>query len=168
MMPLPHMSSHPQMYTAIPSSLSVSHSHHTTAAPSPLVLIIQLQEVWWTDTVTPVGDWQQTLTEGSGDELTAQRVRLPTLISWSGMKPNWENTTVPARLLRVSQHGGLKEKLCFACVCVSPASENIMTSKSPLTFMQHLPAGQKVPEPAPLPCDRNPVWPCAGWSVEAP
>lgn len=101
-------------------------SHHTTAAPS------------LSDRLTPslpAADWQQTLTEASGDEPPALRVNFPSLMSRSATKPNWESTTIPARQLRASQDGGFKD--CFACV--SSASENITTSESPLTFMQPLP-----------------------------
>lgn len=74
-----------------------------------------------------------------------------------GLELNLTGRTLPSPLGSSECHNmeDYWERLCIACV--SSASENTMTSKSPLTFTQPLPMGQKVPEPAPLPCNRNPV-----------
>lgn len=91
--------------------------HYCSSEP---VLIIQLWEAWRTDTVTPCGRLAANTNRRLWRWAASTRVKLPTLISWSGIKPDWENTTIPARQLEVSQHGGLKEKTGF---CVRVFSE---------------------------------------------
>lgn len=105
---LPNMSSHVHSNPIIPLCIAV------TTLLQPLAC--------FNHSITGgLKDWycyslQQTPTEASGDELTAHRVKLPTLMSWSGIKANWETTTIPARQLRASQHGGSKARLFCMCV----------------------------------------------------
>lgn len=97
----------------IPACIAWS-PHYCSSEP---VLIIQLWEAWWSDTVTPCGR----LAANTNRRLwrwaasTEGQVTHPHITN--GIKPNWGTATIPARQLSVVTTGKIKRKDVF-CVCV--------------------------------------------------